>query len=46
MNPGPADLTTLIGEAQRGSVPAFEQLYRDLSPSVASYLRCSECRSG
>jgi RNA polymerase sigma-70 factor (ECF subfamily) len=25
--------------AQAGSVPAFERLYRELSPSVASYLR-------
>jgi len=39
-SPGePADLDRTVAEAQRGSVPAFEHLYRDLSPSVASYLR-------
>ena len=33
------DLTEVVEAAQRGSVPAFERLYRDLSPTVASYLR-------
>jgi RNA polymerase sigma-70 factor (ECF subfamily) len=28
-----------VEEARSGSVPAFERIYRELSPSVASYLR-------
>lgn len=36
---GLADLDAVVDAAQRGSIPAFERLYRDLSPSVASYLR-------
>jgi RNA polymerase sigma-70 factor (ECF subfamily) len=36
---GTADLDAVVGEAKRGSVPAFERLYRELSPTVASYLR-------
>lgn len=37
--PGPSDLGAAVEQAQRGSVPAFEQIYNALSPSVASYLR-------
>jgi RNA polymerase sigma-70 factor (ECF subfamily) len=33
------DLTRVVAEAVQGSVPAFEQIYRELSPAVASYLR-------
>lgn len=33
------DLTHVVQAAQRGSVPAFERIYRDLAPTVASYLR-------
>lgn len=32
-------LTADVEAAQRGSVPAFERIYRELSPSVAGYLR-------
>lgn len=44
MRPGHReDLDGALGEAveaaRGGSIPAFEQIYRDLSPSVASYLR-------
>lgn len=34
-----SDLAEVVAAAQRGSVVAFEQLYRDLAPTVASYLR-------
>jgi len=33
------DLSAAVEQAQRGSIIAFEQLYHELSPSVASYLR-------
>lgn len=33
------DLTEVVQEAQRGSVAAFERIYRELAPTVASYLR-------
>ena len=33
------DLGTLVSEAQRGSVSAFERLYRALAAQVVSYLR-------
>ncbi|HEX4867435.1 MAG TPA: sigma-70 family RNA polymerase sigma factor [Acidimicrobiales bacterium] len=35
----PGDLTTVVAEAVGGSVAAFERIYRELSPAVASYLR-------
>ena len=34
-----AALAADVAGAREGSVPAFERIYRDLSPSVASYLR-------
>lgn len=37
--PDKGDLATVVAEAVRGSVPAFERIYRELSPAVASYLR-------
>lgn len=34
-----SDLSAAVDEAKRGSVPAFERIYLELSPTVASYLR-------
>lgn len=44
MSPGRRDdvdgaLAVAVEAAREGSIPAFEQIYRELSPSVASYLR-------
>jgi RNA polymerase sigma factor (sigma-70 family) len=33
------ELANDVDGARRGSVPAFERIYRELAPSVASYLR-------
>lgn len=35
----PDGLAEVVAAAQGGSVPAFEEIYRELAPTVASYLR-------
>lgn len=38
-----SDLSAEVDAARRGSVPAFERIYRELAPAVASYLRWNGC---